>query len=213
MTIRCLILWLSMLAVWPAAAAEPAGRAVQLTTAYGTQFDAYVAGPEDAARGIVAVHDRWGLNAPVRAWADRLAGLGFRVVAVDLYDGRPVRPASLAWEYWNGIDPVWMEADLDAALAFLQRRGEGGHVVVAWGRGADPARALVRRSPEAVTALVTYFDDLTTLRSDAPRELPVRVLEISTPRSLVHPEVGAGFGRAAQDAWEATRRFLTGASR
>ena len=166
-----------------------------------------------AARGAGLVHDRWGLNVPVRAWADRLAELGLRVVAVDLYDGRPVRPAALAWEYWNAIDPVWMAADLDAALAFLRRQGVDDIAVVAWGRGVPPARALVQRAPGTVTAMVTYFDNLTAPRAKRDEELPVPVLDISTPRSLVHPRPGAELERAAGDAWEATRRFLSPASR
>lgn len=207
--------WLLILAaaVVGAPAAADAGRMVELTTAYGTRFDAYATGPEDSARGAVLVHDRWGLNSPVRAWADRLSELGLRVLAVDLYDGRPVRPAALAWERWSEIDPVWVEANLDAAIAYLRRQGQQDSVVVAWGRGVGPARELVKRAPGAVTAMVIYLDDRTALRSDRDGGLPIRVLDISTPRSLVHPDRGGDFDRAARDAWDATRRFLSSSAR
>lgn len=202
--------WLALAVPVAAAAAEaPGGRMQSITTAYSTQFDAYVAGPAQAARGAVLVHDRWGLNAPLRAWAGRLAGLGLRVVAVDLYDGRPVRPAALAWDYWENIDPVWMEVNLDAALAHLRRQGQEDNVVVAWGRGVVPARDLAGRSPEALSAVVTYLDRLTAPRSEGTPELAVPVLEISTPESLVHPARGTELGRAGRDAWAATRRFLS----
>ena len=44
------------------------------------------------------LRDRWGLGAEVKDWADRVAALGYRVLAVDLYDGRHVADAGAAAE-------------------------------------------------------------------------------------------------------------------
>ena len=52
-------------------------------------FAVYVAGPRDAAEGIVLVHDFFGVSPFFLGAVDRLAKRGYRVVGVDLYDGRP----------------------------------------------------------------------------------------------------------------------------
>ncbi len=48
----------------------------------------YVAGDEPSAPGVVVFHAWWGLNEDVVAYADRLAGAGFAVVAPDMFGGR-----------------------------------------------------------------------------------------------------------------------------
>ena len=69
--LRCLICALSLVTATAYGQAgtqtpQPAGKATVLTTAYGTQFDAYVAGPEDASRAVVLLHDRYGFDEQVR---------------------------------------------------------------------------------------------------------------------------------------------------
>lgn len=193
----------------PAAGSGVAGRLVSLPTAWHTRFDAYLAGAEDAAVGVLLVHDRWGLNGEVRAWADRVAALGFRVLAVDLYDGRPARgDAQFALAVWRSIDPVWIEADLDAALAFL-RRTQGRIVAMAWGKGVQEAAGLLTRHPGAVRALVTYYDSETLTAGDRPGKLTIPVLDVLTPRTLAGPPAAGLPAQAAADAWIATEQFLT----
>src|SRR5690554_7044668 len=82
----------------------PAGRMVAVPTAWGTSFEGYLAGPADAGLGLLLVHDRWGLNPQVRQWADRMAALGYRVLAVDLFDGRVARRAEDGPAIWRSVD-------------------------------------------------------------------------------------------------------------
>jgi carboxymethylenebutenolidase len=179
-----------------------------LPTVYGTRFDAYLAGAEDAPVGVLLVPDRWGLNEQVKAWADRIAALGgYRVAAVDLFDGRRVRDDWTAQRIWGAIDPVWIEADLDAALAYLQR-AQGRIVLVGWGKGVRPAIDLRARHPDAVSAMVTYYDSETVLPEDRVSKLDVPVLDILTPRTLAGPPAATLPERASSDAWNATEQFL-----
>jgi len=124
-------------------AAPPAGRLLELKTAYHTTFDVYVAGPEQAVRGALLVPDRWGFHRPAMAWAERLAAQG------------RVPDEVTAREILRDIDPVWIEADLDSALSYL-RRHQRQVVVVAWGEGIAHAMDLVQRRPGEVQALVSY---------------------------------------------------------
>ena len=63
-----------------------------LRTASAETFTAYVDGPKNASKGIVLVHDWFGVSPFYTAAAEKLASDGYRVVAVDLYGGRTSRP-------------------------------------------------------------------------------------------------------------------------
>lgn len=191
----------------PETATAAGGRMVSLPTAYHTRFDAYLAGAEDAAVGVLLVHDRWGLNAEVRAWADRVAALGYRVLAVDLYDGRRAADADNAIAVWRSIDPVWIEADLDAALALL-RRSQGRIALMGWGKGVGAAAALSSRHPGVVGAMVTYYDSETLVAGDRAGKLLIPVLDVLTPRTLAGPPAAGLPPQAVSDAWSATEQFL-----
>lgn len=188
---------------------QRAGRTISLRSAFSTSFDAYLAGPPDAGLGVLLVHDRWGVNPAVTGWADRIAALGYRVLAVDLYDGRSVGKARHGIEVWRAVDPVWTEANLNAALGWL-RQSHADVVVIGWGKGIGAVGELARRAERQISGLVLYFDDGTT---DEGRHLPTRatmpILEITVSRSLVHPARDpARPGAGAQEAWDATRDFL-----
>ena len=53
----------------PVSPTDLMGKDMTLTTADGTAFDVYASGPEDAKRGVVLLHEWWGLNDHIRAWA------------------------------------------------------------------------------------------------------------------------------------------------
>lgn len=184
------------------------GRMISLRTAYGTTLEAYSAGPPDAQLGVLLVHDRWGVNDRVRDWADRIAGLGYRALAIDLYDGRPVARPELGKEVWRSIDPVWIEADVNAGLAELQR-GQSKIVVAGWGKGIGPVGDLARRSSGSLSGLIVYFDEDTRNQASAlPTRLTVPVLDISVQRSLVYPRRDPATAKATEDVWQATSQFL-----
>jgi hypothetical protein len=208
--ILCLAL-LASLAMAQEKEAEPAGvggQMIKLATAYSTKFNAYVAGPANARLGVLLVHDRWGLDEPVRAWADRIAELGCRVVAVDLYDGRPLTRPSLGPEAWRQLDPVWIDADLDGALADLQR-SQSRIVVGAWGEGIGPVGDLARRSGRSLSGLMLYYDDETRDQaSHLPASLTMPVLDISVARSLAYPIHDPAADKATEEVWQATQQFL-----
>lgn len=187
-----------------ALADERPGTRVTLKTAYHTTFDVYVAGDREAPRGALLVPDRWGMNRNVLDWADRLAARGYRVVAVDYFDGRPVRNAVMAREVIRSIDPVWVEADLDSALAYLRLQPRR-IVAVTWGEGGAHALRLARRHEEAIQALV-FYRERAGRGLDAVAELTIPVLEVATARSLL--DVSRHGDTAAGEAWRATAKFL-----
>jgi dienelactone hydrolase len=187
----------------------PAGRMVAIPTAWGTSFEGYLAGPADARLGLLLVHDRWGLNPQVRQWADRMAALGYRVLAVDLFDGRVARRVEDGPAIWRGIDPVWTVANVDGALDFLRERQT--HVVaLGFGKGIGPLGDLARRSQASLSGLVLYYDaDTAGEASRLPPNPPMPILDITVGRSLVHPAQDASVLQGgAEEVWQATQRFL-----
>lgn len=184
------------------------GRTIQLSTAHGSRFVAYLNGPEDAASAILLIHDRWGINRHVTAWADRLAAEGYRVLAVDLYDGREVLREGMGDFVWRQIDPVWIEANLDAALRYL-----GDHrrlAVSAWGRGIEAAVELVQRRSGDIEALVIYPDPSMRTYIDGLPWLPAEVFRHPVPRSPVHLRSDRATAGIADEAIGATLTFLAG---
>jgi len=135
-----------------------AGKAVVLTTAYGTQFDAYVNGPENASRAVLLLHDRYGLNDQTRDWADRFAGQGYRALAIDMYDGRKGKSWKHATAIMHSIDQVWADTDISAALAYLKDGNPQRKIVImGWDYGGTEALLATLHDPAAVTATVSYY--------------------------------------------------------
>lgn len=138
--------------------ALPAAKAVVLTTAIGTHFDAYISGPEDASRAVLLLHDRYGLNDQARDWADRFAALGYRALAIDLYDGRHGKSWKHATSIMNSIDQVWADSDIAASLSYLKdKKPKRKVVVLGWDYGATQALLATLHDPTAVAATITYY--------------------------------------------------------
>lgn len=53
---------------------------------------------------LLLIHEWWGLNADIRAIAQRLARLGFAVIAVDLFDGRSTDNPDVAATLMNQME-------------------------------------------------------------------------------------------------------------
>ncbi len=86
-----------------AALIEPRRPVVSERLAYAEVEDSLVYGhfsfPADMVEplpGIIVIHEWWGLNDNVRAMADRLAGEGYIVLAVDLFGGKTATNAEQA---------------------------------------------------------------------------------------------------------------------
>lgn len=76
----------------------------------------HAAGPVPA---IVVVHEWWGLNDHIKHWADRLAGLGWAALAVDLYGGHVAGTPDEAMQAMKSVDDATARKTIAAALRFL----------------------------------------------------------------------------------------------
>jgi carboxymethylenebutenolidase len=70
-------------------------------------------------RGVVLIHDVWGVSDHTRDLARRLAGDGFAVLAIDLYRRAPPRKIENPGAFMRALSDPEVLADVRAAVAFL----------------------------------------------------------------------------------------------
>lgn len=174
-----------------AAAREPmipvrASTVPYATTEAGETINGYIAAPErpdsvlatrgldpdtSSLPGLIVIHEWWGLNDNVRTATRRLAGEGFRVLAVDLYRGATADTPDTARELMEVAmkDRSALLANLRAAHTFLREETEAPRVgVLGWCFGGGMALNTALDQPDALDALVIYYGRI----SDAePSEL------------------------------------------
>lgn len=123
----------------PDAAAKPTGRAITLGD-FGAEDLAYLAIPATPpSLGIVLVPDAYGLDDFTKREADRLAGEGYLVVAIDIYNGRlTTDPGDIANLTANLNNDTVMKT-VTAGIRFFHEspKFRVDHVVaMGWGVGA-----------------------------------------------------------------------------
>ncbi|MDX1545531.1 MAG: dienelactone hydrolase family protein [Rhodothermales bacterium] len=127
---------------------------------------------------VILIHEWWGLNENVQAAARRLAGEGFRVLAVDLY-GRQVAatPQEAQMIMQQTLqDGEAVDANLRAAYDFLTERYEAPRVgIMGWCFGGGMALRGAVNMPSALDAAVIYYGRVSGYEDDqlAALEMPV----------------------------------------
>lgn len=160
--LRCIVCILALFATMAHAqegkSQQDTGKAIVLTTAYGTHFDAYITGPASASRAVLLLHDRYGLDEQARDWADRFAGLGYLALAIDLYDGRHAKHWEHATSVMKSNAQEWADSDIAGALSYLKHDDPQRKVaILGWDYGGTEALLATLRDPTAVAATVSYY--------------------------------------------------------
>jgi carboxymethylenebutenolidase len=129
-------------------------------------------GPRPA---ILVLHGDYGLDG-VRRHAERLANDGYRVLAVDLYDGKTAKTIEEAHELSQGIPEEKVKAYLKAAVDRLAEHSDGRVGVIGWDMGGGYALNVAIDDPR-VTACVMCYGQLTT-DPEALRKMKASVLGV-----------------------------------
>jgi len=132
------------------------GATITLKTKTGNLFQVYVKGPEDASRGILLIHGWWGLNDQVRAWADRFAGLRYRVMAIDLYNGKVATTPDKARIYMTSVKQSEADEKFKASLKALQKPGRK-LATMGWSFGGTQSLQATLVAPDKISATVMYY--------------------------------------------------------
>jgi carboxymethylenebutenolidase len=127
----------------------------------------YIAQPteEGSYPGIVMIHEWWGLNGGIKDMARQLAGEGYLVLAVDLYDGEVAATADEARALRTAIDEERTIENMNAAIARLRAEGATSLASLGWcfGGGQSLQFALARgdgEPPLGLDATVIYYGSL-----------------------------------------------------
>jgi len=168
----------------------------------GTPVEGYVAAPStpdsvlnahgmdpSSARlpGVVVIHEWWGLNDNVRTATRRLAGQGYRALAVDVYEGAVANSADSARALMKRAmgQQEQVMANLQDAHDHLRSDAEAPRVaVMGWCFGGGRTFDAVAAAPTQYDAAVAYYG--------APESMTTEVLDETTTPLLAH------FGREDQ---------------
>ncbi|MFB6248842.1 MAG: dienelactone hydrolase family protein [Salinibacter sp.] len=137
--------------------------------------------------GIVVIHEWWGLNDNIRSATRRLAGKGYRALAVDLYGDSTAQTPQQAQSLMQAAtrSPEQITANLQAAHQHLTAdEGAPRVAVMGWCFGGGMTFRAVADRPTAFDAAVAYYG--------SPEAMTPSVLEQLTTPILAH------FGRQDQ---------------
>ena len=155
----------------PAAAIEPERAVIsEESIAYGEVEDELVRGhfsvPADTVppAALIVIHEWWGLNEGVRAMADRLAGAGYTVLAVDLFGGRTTLDPNEARSFMLEVveDPELANENLRQAYGFLREVAGAERVgVLGWCFGGGWSLNTALLFLDELEAAVIYYGQVT----------------------------------------------------
>jgi len=155
----------------PAAQIAPARPVISQTMAYTEYRDelvyGYFAAPADMFEplpAIIMIHEWWGLNDNIRAMADRLAGEGYIVFAVDLYHGNvastPGEARVLMLEAVEDPEPA--RGNIRAAFDFVSNTAGAPRIgSIGWCFGGGWSLNAAQLFPEQLDAAVIYYGQVT----------------------------------------------------
>lgn len=124
---------------------------------------------------VIMIHEWWGLNDNIRAMANRLAGEGYIVLAVDLYSGQVAESSGAARQHMLSVveQPDSASENIRQAYAFLSDiAGAPSIGSLGWGFGGGWSLNTAILFPEDLDAAVIYYGQVT---DDVDRLLPLNV--------------------------------------
>jgi len=126
------------------------------------------AGPEDAPIGILLVHDWFGMTPFTRETVTRLAVGGYKVIAVDLYNGKSATTHQEAQTLMDALD--WAEVGLQLRAAIEQLAASGRKIVtLGFSMGGAPAFNAALANPEQVAGCAIIYGGLSANEAQLAR--------------------------------------------
>ena len=167
--------------------AKPAGRMITLSD-FGAEDLAYLAIPTSPPTlAIVLVPDAFGLDDFTKSEADRLAGLGYLVLAVDIYNGKQTTdPGDLANLVQN-MNAASVMKTIDAGIRLFHEspKFKVDHVVaMGWGTGATYVFQAAREN-KTLDGAITFYGPIEA-REHSSANSPRRFAQ-SIPSTILSP--------------------------
>lgn len=200
--------------------------------AYGNATG-YLATPADTTGGplpgLILVHEWWGLNDQMKQMADRFAGEGYRVLAVDLYGGKVATSPDSARAYVTAMrqNPMGVGTNIRAAYQALARDGAPKVGMLGYCAGGAVTAQMLAAMPLQLASAVVYYGDVGGITEAQLRPVQASVLgffggedtsiPLDTVRAfesrlkaagkdaqiVVYPDAGHAFANPTGNAYEA----------
>jgi carboxymethylenebutenolidase len=122
----------------------------------------------DPLPAVIVIHEWWGLNDNVRAMADRLAGEGYIVLAVDLFGGKSTTSRELARQQMLQVveNAAAANENIRQAFEFLSATAGAPRVgSLGWCFGGGWSLNTAMLFPEDLDAAVIYYGQVTDTRT------------------------------------------------
>jgi carboxymethylenebutenolidase len=153
---------------------------IEYATINGEPVSGYLAQPENVAEplpAILAIHEWWGLNENIEAMARKLAGEGYTVLAVDLYNNKTAETPENARQLMQSVmdNPEPARENLQQAYDYLINEQSAPKVgTIGWCFGGAWSLQTALMMPEAIDATVIYYGQLVTdVEQLATLEMPI----------------------------------------
>ena len=161
-------------------ALEVASEVVSYATVKGRPVQGFLAYPIEAHGALPAVlmfHEWWGLNDNIRAMAQRHAGQGYVVLAVDLYGGVVAQTPEQAMQLMDAAlkDQEALGQNLRGAMGYLESETPASAIAtLGWCFGGAMSFEAARMFPDKVAATVIYYGQVSSDPAVlAPLKMPI----------------------------------------
>ncbi|MDH4055199.1 MAG: dienelactone hydrolase family protein [Gammaproteobacteria bacterium] len=155
----------------PAVQPAPLRPVISQTMAYAEDQEelvyGYFSAPADMFEplpAVIMIHEWWGLNDNIRAMADRLAGEGYIVFAVDLFNGQVANsPGEARVLMMQAVEnPEASNQNIRAAFQFVSEIAGAPRIgAIGWCFGGGWSLNTARLFPEELDASVIYYGQVT----------------------------------------------------
>jgi len=128
----------------------------------------------NALSGIVMIHEWWGLNSNIKAEADKYAGAGYNVLAVDLF-GKVATTPEEAMKLVQGLNQPAATAQLLMAADYLRTlpNATGRVGSLGWCFGGGQSLNLAIHDPKLTAAVIYYGQPVTDPQQLAKITAPI----------------------------------------
>ena len=166
----------------------------QILSRDGEMVAIYSAGPADADQAIILVHDWFGMTPFITDAVDRLAGLGYRVAAADLYNGETAATHQEAWALMQGLEPSAAASVIDAAVSYLTATERDRDLaLMGFSMGVPFAIDAARRNN--ASAVAVWYGDTALENGEAEA--------LDTPILAIYGELDGNAQEEAEALWRA----------
>lgn len=184
------------------------GHFIRLHGKDGSEIRAFLAGPADANAGVLVVHDYLGITPGTEESVERLGGMGYRALAIDLYGGISATKHEDAVKLMESLDRKAAAAVLQVGLDYLKRPGRK-LATIGFSMGAQEALNANLNDPDAVSATVmVYGFGFDTVDTQRLQRLESPVLAISGAEDTGATDAGIHFLSNMKSAKRACELFV-----